>query len=157
MKLLYCPSCRDLLRLVSYEVRSCTCKKICGKYLKGGRRAVYHGPATLVGIDDRALQGRDCPVEPLWVYPEDTNTFSAVPTRRAVSRASLEGMQDLQKLEQDILDLYEETPLTSREVARALDRNHSAVYRAIKRLVEQGELKKGKSRGSGYRTFMKTE
>jgi len=66
-------------------------------------------------------------------------------------------MQDLQKLEQDILDLYEETPLTSREVARALDRNHSAVYRAIKRLVEQGELKKGKSRGSGYRTFMKTE
>lgn len=157
MKLLYCPSCRDLLRLVSYEVRSCTCKKICGRYLKGGRRAIYHGPATLVGIDDRALQGQECPVDPLWVYPEETATFTSVPTRRALFRASAEDIQDMRALDRAILGLYGSGYQSSRDVARALNRNHSSIYRAIRRLVEQGKLEKGKLPGTGYRTFMKTE
>jgi len=63
----------------------------------------------------------------------------------------------MRALERAILGLYGRGYQSSRDVARALNRNHSSIYRAIRRLVEQGKLEKGKLPGTGYRTFMKTE
>jgi len=158
MKLLYCPSCRELLRLVSYEVRSCTCNKVCRKYLEGGHRAVYHGPAVRIGLDYRALQGFEGPSKPLWVYDGYTSAFLALPSPRSVARATNARVADMRALETEILSAYtEDGSVTIRDLAAVLGRSPSSIYRAVRHLTSRGLLEKGKTPGSNYVTFKKVD
>ena len=49
MKLLYCNTCRDIVKL-SYTTRTCQCGATGGHYKTDGLNAVYYGPAIPLGF-----------------------------------------------------------------------------------------------------------
>ena len=49
MKLLYCNTCRDIVKL-SYTTRTCHCGATGGHYKVDGLNAVYYGPAIPLGF-----------------------------------------------------------------------------------------------------------
>ena len=49
MKLLYCNTCRDIVKLCS-TTRSCQCGATGGHYKQDGLHAVYYGPAIPLGF-----------------------------------------------------------------------------------------------------------
>ncbi|MBU6430513.1 MAG: hypothetical protein KGR26_15960, partial [Cyanobacteria bacterium REEB65] len=53
MKLLFCPSCHDIRKLIS-EPTACFCGKSSGHYTDE-RNAVYSGDAVPLGIDNRSF------------------------------------------------------------------------------------------------------
>lgn len=59
MKLIFCPACADVVRLLDFR-RECDCKKSYGYYEKDGLHAVIGGEAIPWGISNpsfvRALQ-----------------------------------------------------------------------------------------------------
>lgn len=61
MKLIFCPACSDVVRMMDYK-RECECKKSYGFYEKDGLSAVIGGEAIPFGISNpsflRALQRR---------------------------------------------------------------------------------------------------
>lgn len=61
MKLIFCPNCSDIVRLMDYR-RECECKNSYGYYEKDGLNAVIGGEAIPWGISNpsfvRALQRR---------------------------------------------------------------------------------------------------
>lgn len=53
MKLIYCPGCKDLVRLFEREeVRRCVCGRAWGRY-RNGRVAEVGGSAVVVGVPSR--------------------------------------------------------------------------------------------------------
>lgn len=48
MKLLYCPDCRDVFKLVRSEVRRCKCGKVEGRYLNRRNATVSANAVSLV-------------------------------------------------------------------------------------------------------------
>jgi len=54
MKLLFCPRCQDLFKL-DYELRSCKCTFVKGKYLLDGDKAIYNGQGVMLGIGNSAF------------------------------------------------------------------------------------------------------
>ena len=53
MKLLFCPSCKDIFRLIN-EMRFCRCGCICGKYIDD-LYAEYYGDAIPIGFNNSSL------------------------------------------------------------------------------------------------------
>ena len=49
MKLIYCNSCRDIVKL-SRTTRTCHCGESGGHYREDGLNAIYYGPATPLGF-----------------------------------------------------------------------------------------------------------
>ena len=49
MKLLYCNTCRDIVKL-SYATRTCQCGATGGHYREDGLNAIYYGPAIPLGF-----------------------------------------------------------------------------------------------------------
>tara|TARA_R110000772_G_scaffold258655_1_gene375946 strand:+ start:268 stop:651 length:384 start_codon:yes stop_codon:yes gene_type:complete len=49
MKLLYCNTCRDIVKLYR-TTRTCQCGATGGHYKEDGLNAIYHGPAVPVGF-----------------------------------------------------------------------------------------------------------
>ena len=49
MKLLYCNTCRDIVK-ISYATRTCHCGATGGHYKQDGLNAVYYGPAIPLGF-----------------------------------------------------------------------------------------------------------
>lgn len=56
MKLLFCPNCQDVIKLVKAERRYCLCKKSSGQYREDGLNAEIYGDAIPLGIDNTSLQ-----------------------------------------------------------------------------------------------------
>lgn len=52
VKLLVCRDCYDVVKLQLKDFRRCACGRSKGMYLADGRRAVYAGPAIVMGIDN---------------------------------------------------------------------------------------------------------
>lgn len=151
MKLLYCQSCRDLIRLVSNETRFCACKAVCGRYVDGRASAVYHGPATLVGVDDRVLQGVGEVSSPLWVYAEGTSRFRELASVDQVRRATHNRLAQAREREHAILAAYADLGLaTLRDVAAHTGHSLATVQRTVKALASTGLLQKGVSKDSGH-------
>lgn len=55
MKLIYCPSCKDIFNL-RYEPKSCGCGKSGGNYKEDGLHAVIWGDAVPLGITNQSFQ-----------------------------------------------------------------------------------------------------
>lgn len=55
MKLIYCPRCYDVVKLISACQRSCECGDSYGYYEDDGLHAVYWGSAIPLGFDNRSL------------------------------------------------------------------------------------------------------
>ena len=55
MKLIYCPNCKDLVRLF-FDHRTCKCGLSGGMYKKDGRHAIIDGQAIPIGIDNYKFQ-----------------------------------------------------------------------------------------------------
>jgi hypothetical protein len=56
MKLIFCPACKDVLRLVvSKKPRSCMCGLSWGRYLKNKKDATIGGLAIPIGIDNKSF------------------------------------------------------------------------------------------------------
>jgi hypothetical protein len=53
MKLLFCPDCWDVIKL-TFEVRSCKCGKVFGKYVDNST-AVVNGEGISLAIDNSRL------------------------------------------------------------------------------------------------------
>lgn len=51
MKLLFCRECKDVFNLSSI-IKTCTCGKTSGKYLKDGMNAEYAGPCVPLGFSN---------------------------------------------------------------------------------------------------------
>ena len=51
MKLLYCPNCKDIVRLYYKQPRSCKCVACLGNYT-GSTNVEIIGPSIILGIDD---------------------------------------------------------------------------------------------------------
>lgn len=155
MKLLYCQSCRDLIRLVSNETRFCACRAVCGRYVDGRASAVYHGPATLVGLDDRVLQGVEGVSSPLWVYAEGTPRFRELASVDQVRRATHSRLAQTREREHAILAAYVDLGLaTLRAVATHTGYSLATVQRTVKALAAKGLLQKGVSKDSGHVRYM---
>ena len=52
MKLIFCPTCEDVVRL-ELEDRRCLCGESSGHYEEDGLHAVISGPAVPLGFDNR--------------------------------------------------------------------------------------------------------
>ena len=86
MKLLFCKKCQDIFKLQTFEVRTCVCGKVFGKYLDE-LNAIYSGvPAiplvfansSLAGaILCRPEEGDGFPFD-TFVVPRECNTFKKV-------------------------------------------------------------------------------
>ena len=73
MKLLNCQSCNDIVALHT-QMRECLCGKSSGRYQPDGLKAVYQGPARILGMRNSqysyAVPGQDY----VWfVIPEGHN------------------------------------------------------------------------------------
>lgn len=55
MKLIYCPSCHDVLKLKVMEERRCECEKSYGWYHENGASAEIGGDAISLGIANRSF------------------------------------------------------------------------------------------------------
>ena len=67
MKLLLCTSCRDIIRLVKHEIRSCSCGECRGSYTDN-INAWYEGSTAMpLGIADSSL------VEAFLNQPDEDN------------------------------------------------------------------------------------
>lgn len=56
MKLLFCRSCADVVKLEPNYLRSCKCRAVEGRYLPDGLHAEVWGVcAEVIGIDNRSL------------------------------------------------------------------------------------------------------
>lgn len=55
MKLIYCPACKDLFRLMK-TFRFCKCKESWGRYKTDGRHAIIGGQAIPLGIDNASFK-----------------------------------------------------------------------------------------------------
>lgn len=151
MKLLYCQSCRDLIRLVSNETRFCACRAVCGRYVDGRASAVYHGPATLVGLDDRVLQGAEGVSRPLWIYAAGNPRFQELASVDQVRRATHNRLVKSRDREHAILAAYVDLGLTTlRAVATHTGYSLATVQRTVKALAAKGLLQKGVSKDSGH-------
>ncbi len=67
MKLIYCPECKDLIRLLNeLDNRFCICKKSWGRY-RDNSHAIIGGKAIPIGLDNisfnRALKIRNHSIE----------------------------------------------------------------------------------------------
>jgi hypothetical protein len=151
VKLLYCKSCRDLIRLVSNETRFCACRAVCGRYVDGRASAVYHGPATLVGVDDRVLQGVEGVSSPLWVYAEGNPRFRELASVDQVRRATHSRLAQTREREHTILAAYADLGLaTLRDVAAHTGHSLATVQRTVNTLAARGLMQKGVSKDSGH-------
>lgn len=54
MKLIFCPSCKDIVRL-EYIVKHCSCRLCAGKYLKDHITAVVNNRSLVFGIDNNSF------------------------------------------------------------------------------------------------------
>lgn len=54
MKLIYCPQCHDVVKLV-FDARSCECENSYGYYKSDGLNAVYGGLAVPLGFANSSL------------------------------------------------------------------------------------------------------
>jgi len=54
MKLIFCPKCQDIIRLIT-SPRKCLCGKSEGWYLEDGWHAVIKGDAIAVGINNSSF------------------------------------------------------------------------------------------------------
>ena len=83
MKLLYCRSCKDCLKLLHQRVRFCSCGNSSGRYLVDGHDAETWGRyAEVIGVGDvpllHALKSPDLdspmfslgPDLKAWIYPK---------------------------------------------------------------------------------------
>jgi hypothetical protein len=63
MTLIYCPECKDILRIVKIELRSCYCGKSSGRFNCSGNSIVIFGEALPIRISvssfSKALAYRD--------------------------------------------------------------------------------------------------
>lgn len=63
MKLIFCPYCQDIVKLLIEEIRFCRCGKVFGKYLEDGIRAEISEDAIAIGINNssfvRAIKMRE--------------------------------------------------------------------------------------------------
>lgn len=55
MKLIFCPVCQDILKLL-YPLRRCSCQSSWGYYRDDGLNAVIGGQAIPLGIANKSLQ-----------------------------------------------------------------------------------------------------
>jgi hypothetical protein len=55
MKLIICLECRDVVRLIINEERTCQCGKSGGRYLEDGLNAEYWGKAIPIGFANYSL------------------------------------------------------------------------------------------------------
>jgi len=55
MKLLYCPRCGDVFKL-TYDVRSCECGHVAGRYEPDGAHAVVNGNGVSLAIGNGSLE-----------------------------------------------------------------------------------------------------
>lgn len=55
MKLLFCPTCDDVVKLQMDKTTTCACGDSFGRYLEDGLHAEYGGKAILLGIDNRSF------------------------------------------------------------------------------------------------------
>lgn len=55
VKLILCPACADIVRLVVGQIRLCSCKKSSGSYDDNGKTARVDGLAIPIGIDNNSL------------------------------------------------------------------------------------------------------
>lgn len=75
MKLIYCPQCGDIVRLM-YEKRYCPCMQSGGFYNKDGSTIVVWGQAKVIGLSNSffTIGGADslaaAGVSPIFWYPE---------------------------------------------------------------------------------------
>ncbi len=56
MKLLFCPHCHDMRKLMA-ESTFCKCRKSSGYYKEDGLHAVYRGAAIPVGVSNMSFVG----------------------------------------------------------------------------------------------------
>jgi hypothetical protein len=155
VKLLYCQSCRDLIRLVSNETRFCACRAVCGRYVDGRASAVYHGPATLVGLDDRVLQGVEGVSSPLWIYAAGNPRFQELASVDQVRRATHNRLVKSRDREHAVLNAYNDLgQATLRDVATYTGHSLATVQRTAKALESRGLLQKGVSTNSRYVRYM---
>jgi len=54
MKLVFCPHCQDVVRLI-HERRSCLCGKVTGWYEDDVKAVVYGKDAVVLGVDNYSL------------------------------------------------------------------------------------------------------
>ena len=92
MKLLFCPMCQDIVKLLKERQRTCVCGKSWGMYLENGVDSIYGGEAVVLGFGNetfmsaiRKLGGRG-PDGLGWrftafVMPKDTPTVKFVPVK----------------------------------------------------------------------------
>ncbi len=52
MKLLYCTSCHDIVKLLTHVPRYCACQGSSGHYSDDGLNALVFGPCEVIGIDN---------------------------------------------------------------------------------------------------------
>lgn len=56
MKLIYCPECQDIQRLIPTITRHCDCGKSWGKYNEDGIGAIISSVAIPLGIGNQSFQ-----------------------------------------------------------------------------------------------------
>jgi hypothetical protein len=107
MKLLYCPSCGDLVNLLNETVRACQCGRCEGQYV-GLTKAVVRGPkvqviafdnVTFAAVMKKAVAAR--PGKPRDDYHLAENEFTAWvfgPNALAVTKATGETPRDRQEV-----------------------------------------------------------
>lgn len=52
MKLIFCPECKDIRKLIRHEWRRCSCKASGGQYESNGWHAKIAGKAIALGINN---------------------------------------------------------------------------------------------------------
>lgn len=62
MKLIFCPYCHDVFKLVKNKVRYCECEKCCGKYIDS-INAIYNNGIP-IGFNNTSL-GMACSNQPI--------------------------------------------------------------------------------------------
>ena len=73
MKLLYCNTCRDIVKL-SYATRTCHCGATGGHYKSDGLNAVYYGPAIPLGFANNSFS-EAVDNQPEWGMGTNYNAF----------------------------------------------------------------------------------
>ena len=87
VKLIYCPTCKDIFRLTKRE-RTCRCGRSSGYLLKDGITARINDYAVPLGMSDRSIgmasaayiykSKKITPVD-VWVYPKDDPNIKVEP------------------------------------------------------------------------------
>ena len=106
MKLIYCNSCRDIVKL-SRTTRTCQCGESGGHYREDGLNAIYYGPAIPLGFANSSFrEARD--TQPEFGMGTNFNAFvipKVCPTMELVDSEDYEssGLVDYDELYDEMM------------------------------------------------------